>query len=290
MHHNRHKEILILIRKINELDELNNPDLTRSNSPSLSKSRRGSTKSSTTSNRTPSEVSSDVGEDGPKMRRRHWKKTKRLGSGLTTKKTKVEVFSKEDTDFISEAIHLSIHDTKGGWHGTYVYNSKRPEGDHSVKEDEKVECITAQTASLSAKVPSTTNLTPRQRRNDKKCSTMVKHADNRGGSRRFSSNGISKDPFNGLDPQILFRLNIKVDPAKTPMARKELVAKLVAAVRSDLAILAQEDAESDIRAEGFWRWAGKSAWAEIMRRREELDWVCTFHGRNSRPRPAAVPF
>lgn len=208
------------------------------------------------------------------MKRSEKKKAKKLGPSSTNKRQNMEAFSKEDTDFISEAIHLSIHETKGGWQGTYIYDSKQPEVDHSIPEAEDVEDIIDQTPNLSVKEPSTPhNLTPRHRRNVKKCSIMVKHAGYRGGSRRFSPNGLSKDPLDGVDPQIFFRLNIEINPAKNPVVRKELVAKLVAAVKSDLAILAHEDAESDMRAEGFWRWAGKSAWAEIMKRREELDWV-----------------
>lgn len=198
----------------------------------------------------------------------------------------MEAFPKEDTDFISEAIHLSIHETKGGWQGTYIYDSKQQQVEHSISEVKEVEGLIDQTANLSVKAPShpnPTNLTPRQRRNVKKCSTTVKHAGYHGGSRKFLPNGLSEDPLDGLDPQIFFRLNIEINPAKNPVARKDLVAKLVAAVKSDLAILAQEDTESDMRAGGFWRWAGKSAWAAIMKRREELDWVCTRFLRQSPP-------
>ena len=54
------------------------------------------------------------------------------------------------------------------------------------------------------------------------------------------------------------------------MRHKELVAKLLAAVKADLTIIAHEDEKTAMRAGGFWRWAGRTAYNEIMARREEF--------------------
>ena len=279
MHHSRHKEILILIRKINSLDEINSPNPDGTNSLSLIRPRRNSEQSFTTSTTTTtsSEVSSECGEEGAsKMKRSERKKAKKLGLGSGSKKSKIEAFSKEDTDLVSEALHLRIHETKGGRYDTYNYHNKQPEVKGLNPEDQEITDILDQKANLSVKssiIP--TALTPRQRRDVKKCSTIKKHQNYHAGSRKFSLNGPSNDPLEGLDPQIFFRLNVDLHPKKNTVARKELVSKLIAAVKNDLVILAQEDAETETRAEGFWRWAGKSAWEAIMERREGLDWVRT---------------
>ena len=277
MHHNRHKEILTLIRKINIVDEVHNAELVRSDSLSTNRSRRGSAQSSTTSTTTASEFSADYGDEvAPKMRRSERKKAKRLGLCSTNKEQKIEAFSKEDIDFVSEAIHLAVHETKGGWHDTYVYPKMPPQIEKSIFGDQDVADIGDHLAFVIARTPSTPamTVTPRERRIAKKSSVVAKHRIYSGGSRRSSPKGLSNDILDGLDPEIFFRLNIDVNPARSSMARKELVTKLVAIIKNDLAVLAHEAAESEMRAEGFRRWAGKTVWAEIMQKREKLDWVC----------------
>ena len=282
MHHTRHKEILVLVRKIAALDDLNRPNQTSSDSPSQGQSHRGST--FTTSTATPTETSSEFAEEATKLTKSRRKRAKKLGLGSASTKRKVEAFSKEDTDFISEALHLSIHETKGGWEGTYIYINKQPEVEQSipeVKETEDVQDIVDLTTALSVKPTSTpSDVTPRQRKCVKKFLTPVKHADYRGGSRKFSpSGGLPINPFHGVDPQIFFRLGVEVvNPIKNSMARKELVAKLVAAVKNDLSIIKQEDQETAMRQEGFLRWAGKAAYQAIMDTRVGLDWVSTQLG------------
>lgn len=274
MHHNRHKEILTLVRKINALDDINKPNPAGPDSPSLGKSYRSS--ATTTSIKTTTDTSSEIGEETPKMKKSERKKAKKLGLGPAHKKRKVEAFAKEDIDYISEAIHLTIHETKGGWEGSYIYN-KQLDVEQPIPEIKKVKDIIDHTANLSVKVPSTpSGLTPRQRKCVKKFSTPVRHAGYLGGSRKYSANSLSNGPLDGVDPKIFFRLGIEVmDPPKNSVARKDLVAKLITAVKSDLAIITQEETETEMRAEGFWRWAGKGAYDEIMKRREKLDWVST---------------
>ena len=262
------------MRQIKALDEASNATFLNADSPSSSRSRRGSLASITTS--APTETSSDAGQEMPKLKRSERKKAKKSGKGPVSKKLKVEAFPREETDYISEAIHLAAHETKGGWEGSYNYEkhySKHPE--RSITEDKKSEDTIGETSNFSVKAPGIlSTLTPRQRKCAKTFSNPVKHAGYRGGSRKFSPNGSSADPFDGVDTTIFYRLGIEVvDPIKNSVARKELVAKLVSAVKNDIAIITQENVESEMRREGFLRWAGRSAWDEIMKRRSELDWV-----------------
>jgi hypothetical protein len=277
MHHTRHKEILVLVRKIAAIDDLSRPNQATSDSLSQGKSRRGS--AFTTSTATPTETSSEFAEEVIKMKRSERKKAKKLGLDSARTKRKVEAFPKEDTDFISEAIHLSIHETKGGWEGTYVYVNKQPDKEQSIPEVEEVEDLVDLAKALSVKPPSDPSVsTARQRKCVKKFSTPVKHAGYRGGSRKFSpKGGLASDPFDGVDPEIFFRLGIEVvNPIKNSVARKELVAKLVVAVKNDLSIIKQEDEETVMRQEGFLRWAGKAAYQAIMDIRVGLDWVSAY--------------
>ena len=281
MHHTRHKEILVLVRKIAALDDINRPNQTPFDSPSQDQSRRGSTFATSTA--TTTETSSEFTEEATKLTKSR-RRAKKLGLSSASTKRKVEAFPKEDTDFISEALHLSIHETKGGWEGTYIYVNKQLYVEQStpeIEEAEDVQDIVDLTATLSVKPTSTpSDMTPRQRKCVKKFSTPVKHTGYRGGSRKFSpSGGLSINPFNVVDPQIFFRLGVEVvNPIKNSMARKELVAKLVAAVKNDLSIIKQEDQETAMRQEGFLRWAGKAAYQAIMDTRVALDWVSTQCG------------
>ena len=109
MHHNRHKEILKLIRRIAELDEptsLSDGFHTTSNT----KHRRSS---GTTSSVTDTSSETTI-EDGKHLTRSERKKAKKMGMN-TCKRKNMEVFPREDIDFVSEAIHLTIHESKGAW-------------------------------------------------------------------------------------------------------------------------------------------------------------------------------
>ena len=112
VHHNRHKEILKLVRRIAELDEpmsLSQGFRTASNG----KQRNGSGAASSSMTDTSSETTV---EDGRHLTRSERKKAKKSGMNASKRKEmEVEVFPQEDIDFVSEAIHLTIHESKGAW-------------------------------------------------------------------------------------------------------------------------------------------------------------------------------
>ncbi len=278
MHHNRHKEILKIIREISALDQASTM-IPLGNTFSGSKARRGYTL--TTSTNTFTDTSSEsVGGESLKLTRRERKKAKKLGTSSTSKeRRKVEAFPQEEMDFVSEALHLSVHESKGAWEGTYIYDHKQPESEeHNAAINETdmgadYDSLVGQINDLSVKSP--TNMTPRQKKTVKKLTSSINHASYRGGSRKFSPLAYLKiDRFDGLDPKIFFRLGIEVDcPVKNSKTRKELVIKLVAAIREDIEIIEREEEETLMREEGFWRWAGKAAYHAIMQTRQELDWA-----------------
>ena len=141
-----------------------------------------------------------------------------------------------------------------------------------VLEDASVLSVTPSKVSIPLK--HAYELTPRQRKNAKRVSTPAKHSSFGGGSRKYSHRqDTASDVFDGVDPDIFFCLGVVVDPPNNSLARKDLVSKLIAAVKDDLQVIEQESIEANIREEGFWRWAGKSAWHNMIAVRQKLDWA-----------------
>jgi hypothetical protein len=272
MHHNRHKDILKLVRALRVYDEENSIKNAPQGTPKTAqKLRRGSAATVTTSTTTDTS-SESFGDEVPKLRRRERKKAKKNGVG-TIKERNVEAFPREDTDFVSEAIHLSIHESKGAWEGTYNYENHRPDTEQEATQDEEVFDATNQIRALSLNSPNL--LTPKQGKTAKKFYTPIKQPIFRSSSRRYSPKATLKtDPYDGVDPQIFFRLGVEIEHPRTNfITRRDLVAKIIAAVKEDLDIIAREDAETAMREEGFWRWAGRGPYDAILRTREELDWA-----------------
>lgn len=52
-----------------------------------------------------------------------------------------------------------------------------------------------------------------------------------------------------------------------------MVTKLISAIKLDLDIMAQEELEAEMREEGFWRYAGRTAYTNIHKLRETTDWA-----------------
>lgn len=280
MHHNRHKEILKIIREISAIDQAS-VMLVPGNTFSGSKTRRGSTLTTNTSTFTDtSSEGMSAGVEPFKVTRRERKKAKKSGNNSTRRdRRNIEAFPKEELDFVSEALHLRVHESKGAWEGTYVYDHKQPESEEcnpvidDAEMDADIDCVAGQMDNLGVKSPM--HMTPRQRKTLKKLSTPINHSSYGGGSRKFLPHDSPKtDPFDGLDPKIFFRLGVEVEyRLKNSKARKELVTKLVAAVKEDIEILEREEEESEMREEGFWRWAGRTAYLAIMQTRQDLDWA-----------------
>lgn len=215
------------------------------------------------------------------MTRKERKQAKKSGNGTSKDRRSVEAFPQEAVDFISEAIHSTVHESKGAWEGTYNYTKaeslfltdNNSSIDENPIEDEELEVVTEKGDSLSVKAPH--DMTPRQRKINKKFNTPINHSSFRGGSRKYTPNrGMDSDLYDGVDPQIFFRLNVEVvNPLVNSKVRKDLVAKLVAAVKEDLNVIFREDEETTMREEGFWRWAGKTAYEYIKKTREDFDWA-----------------
>ncbi|KAM3065748.1 hypothetical protein ACMFMF_010678 [Clarireedia jacksonii] len=282
MHHNRHKEILSIVREINTLDgadsTLNFHFIKRKSSAEEkeTESERASTEAA--------EITSEKSYGETSLRRRERKKAKK---SVRRGRKDVEIFSQDDINGISEALHLTVHESKGAWWGTYTYDGRfsGPLMDDAeiLEEKEEREAEECHDYAVQPPTPASKKVflhpkhpTPKQQRASKRMmmATPPKQAKLRGHQQRFNHDAASKkDPYSGVDCEIFYRLGIDIDPADNSKARKELVSKLAAAIKHDLEIMRREEEETVMREAGFWRWAGRAAFRNIMNYREKFDWA-----------------
>jgi hypothetical protein len=280
LHYERHKEILTIVREIKTLDGADSTSNT-----CLIKRRSSAGAKEEESLRRPVEATAinhnkDYVDDG--LRRRERKSAKKLGR---CGKEDLKVFGHTEIDDISQALHLVVHESKGARCGTYAYDDRRHEpltNDVETRKEENEEESHACTVQPPTPVSKKAFLrpkyaTPKEQGAVQRISTTTpfKTAKHRGNSQRFNPNASSKsDPYGGVDPAIFSRLKIDVSPTHNSKARKELVRRLAVAIKNDFAILRQDEAESARREEGFWRWAGRAAFRNIMTcHRESFDWA-----------------
>lgn len=242
----------------------------------MGSSRRGSHTMSP-----PTDASSETFSSERKLTRKERKKAKKSGNGSSRIRRTVETFSNDELAFISEAIHSTVLESKGAWEGTYDYTRKdQPiisdasmEIDEEAVEADEEEAFMDQSDAFSVKAPH--DMTPRQRKIIKKFNTPINHSSYGGGSRKYTPNrDMGVDLYDGVDSKIFFRLGVEVkNPPVHSKARRDLVTKLIAAIKEDLDIISREQTETLMREEGFWRWAGKTAYEHIKGTRESFDWA-----------------
>ncbi|KAK2624400.1 hypothetical protein QTJ16_006350 [Diplocarpon rosae] len=291
LHYTRHREILKLVREISASDDTATVlALGYSNNH---KPRRESSTTNTTFNTSQTDTGSEtVSIDEAKVTRRERKKLKKAGNGNAKDRKPIELFPADQTDFVSEAIHLRITESKGAWQGTYDYEqgTKTP----AVEEladvitenypDHEEQSMAMYPDALAVQTPGTPvkiynaalkDLAPRQRNSVVKMNTATKYSSKGSNSRKFASKFPPEktDPLGDLDPQIFFRLGVDVDPPNSSKTRRVLIGKLIAAIKEDIKIIDQEVLETKTRREGFIRWAGKAAYEAILAIRKHLDWA-----------------
>ncbi|CAD6448574.1 6488ab51-7959-4435-beb4-c9f449663e35-CDS [Sclerotinia trifoliorum] len=277
MHHTRHKEILNIIREIKMFDQenqsLDSQTMKRKDGPEKKR-----TDSETTSEAT--DAISEMSFEEESLTRRERKKAKKLGART---RRNVDVYSQDEINSISEALHGQIHESKGAWEGTYAYDNRRADAsltnnDVVQEEDEEYDVYAVQSphpaSNKEYKVPNYP--TPKQQRAAKKLTTTtnLRQSKLRGHQQKFTPEMAHKnDPYGGIDPAIMYRLGIDVNPLSSPKTRKELIEKLIIAVKNDLQVIRREEEEAVIREEGFWRWAGRNAFRNILEYRKTFDWA-----------------
>jgi hypothetical protein len=272
MHHARHKDILKIMRKLAEIDDDIAGFLAEKITLHMSNIRSNAQGLQVAQTAGAGDVLEST-ETLPILRRAKRKKAKKMG-GLDTpnKRWDVEAFSRHDTDFISQAIHLVVHEGKGAWKGGNIYDIISRENQSRQNDDEDIESLAETFAELTLK-----SATPnsKQKKNTKMLSAVTKASYIHGSAKKYSPKGSPKiDPYDGLDPQIFTRLGIKaLDLPKSSSTRKDFMRKLIAHVKEDLVIQAQEIAEAKMREDGFWKWAGRGAYHLIMKNRESMDWA-----------------
>ncbi|KAB8297898.1 hypothetical protein EYC80_001684 [Monilinia laxa] len=276
MHHTRHKEILTIIREINSYDQTN-----LSLDSQFIKRKEGPDKklveSETTSETTG--IISEMSFEEESLTRRERKKAKKLG---TRTRRNVEVYSQDDLNSISEILHGKVHESKGAWEGTYAYDNRRTESSLTssdmVEEDEDFDTYAVQspTPASNKEYKAPNYPTPKQQRAARRLTTItpIRQSKLRGHQQKFTPETVHKnDPYGGINPDIFYCLGIDVNPPSNPKARKDLTGKLIIAIQNDLQVIRREEEEAIIREEGFWRWAGRNAFRNILEYRKTFDWA-----------------
>ncbi|TGO65795.1 hypothetical protein BCON_0001g01130 [Botryotinia convoluta] len=277
MHYTRHKEILTIIREINTFDQA---DLSLGSQ--MMKRKDGADKKRTDSETT-SEATDAISEmslEEESLTKRERKRAKKLGAKT---RRNVVVCSQDEINGISEALHGQIHESKGAWEGTYAYDNRHADTSSAIagpvgEEDEEYDAYAVQPPTqVSNKEYKTPNYpTPKQQRAAKRLTTVtsLRQSKLRGHQQRFTPETAYKnDPYGGIDPEIFYRLGVDVKPPSNPKTRKELIGKLIAAIQNDLHVIRREEEEAIIREEGFWRWAGRNAFRNILEYRKIFDWA-----------------
>ncbi|KAM0154252.1 hypothetical protein ACHAPG_006637 [Botrytis cinerea] len=277
MHYTRHREILAIVRQLNTLDQT---DLSLGSQMSKKKSEydKKRTDSETTSEAT--DAISEMSLEEENLTKRERKRAKK--SKAKTRRI-IDVYSQDEINCISEALHGQIHESKGAWEGTYAYDNRHLDASSASagtvgEEDEECDEYAVQPPTqASNKEYKTPNYpTPKQQKAAKKLTTVtpLKQPKRRGNQQKFTPETAYKnDPYGGVNPQIFYRLGIDVKPPSNPKIRKELIGKLIAAINNDLHVIRREEEEAVIREEGFWRWAGRNAFRNIREYREKFDWA-----------------
>lgn len=276
MHHTRHKEILTIIRDINSYDQTN-----LSLDSQLMKRKDGPDKKLVESENTSetTDVTSEISFEEENLTRRERKKAKKLG--VRTRRN-VEVYSQDDLNCISEILHGKVHESKGAWEGTYVYDNRRTESSLAsndvVEEDEDCDTYAVQspTPASNKEYKAPNYPTPKQQRAARRLMTItpIRQSKLRGHQQKFTPETAHKDdPYGGINPNTFYCLGIDVNPPSNPKARKDLMGKLIIAIQNDLQVIRREEEEAIIREEGFWRWAGRNAFRNILEYRKTFDWA-----------------
>lgn len=275
----RHRDILALIRKVEKLDNAQQtPDSHSTKRKSNAQKRAPEPEELTpsTTDTKPEESCEEMGISG--LRRRERKKAKKLGS--KTHQNDMDIFRQEDIDNISEALHQSTHGTKGGRAGGNTYELQRARlGTNEGKVLEKGGEDAAEGAGHNHAVHPPRFLTPKQ----KNAQSAAKRAPNttyftqaklRGNSKKYDPNSATRnDPYWAVHPAVFHRLGININPTTNSSERRHLVCALAAAIKNDLEVVAREQEEAAMREEGFWRWAGRGAYENMMEYHERFDWA-----------------
>lgn len=280
-HHKRHKAIFKLVQQIKSLDiELLNlchrPDVGRTHR------KHGSRRSSIAASTDASSEMSDVSMVQTRSKRAQ-KKAEKAGLGIAKHTRVLDICTNEDINFVSEAIHLQICDDKGAWHDNHeneldldlLRDHYSPAG--STMSDMETDNESVHSTQDPDKRGDYRNAKARKAR-----SSWLPKAS---GLRSQSQNGrlsLQIDPYLQLDRSIFYRLGIELEPFNNSKPRKELIKRLVIAIKEDLDIMKRENDDYVIRKEAFWRWAGKEAYHRIKALRDETDWTTGQRKNKSR--------
>lgn len=255
MHHNRHKEIVVLIRKIKELDAMEAslviPFAKKTDDDSTAGNRRRRSNGDDWS-----ETFSDIfTEDPPEtLKKREKKRLRKSGHGIAKD---LEVFTKHDIDFVDEAIHCSerkdsVFCDEMDEDDLATVSNMRDMQDYQKENSGHL----SPPASPLYNAPTKLKMSRRAVKSLSPLLTMT-HKYKYFGRQAKRPLKDNSEIFGKLDPYIFHRLGIEVE-GNHNSRRKELFTKLLEAIDNDIEIFEQEEREAEFRKEAFFRWAGRT--------------------------------
>ncbi|KAL3427397.1 hypothetical protein PVAG01_00906 [Phlyctema vagabunda] len=277
MHHSRHKDILTLVRKIKELDqaEANRvaPYAKKQDEDSPSGMRRRRSLAEATV-----ETDSDLLSEPSRLSKREKKRQRRSGGSAGPTRVATEVFTKDDMEFVDEALHFLPSDGRALVAPSTNDPPRRP-GTRNAKEVMRLP--RSNTTSSNQKSSHYVN-------NSRTAylSKIHRHG-NQGKSSRLSKRNL--DICGEVDSEIFSRLGVELVSPYLSSRRKELVVKLVEAVKNDLEVVDQEEVEAHFRELAFYRWAGRGARIAMEEAHKNYDWATGLLSKNYQTSDVELP-
>ncbi|RDW69486.1 hypothetical protein BP6252_08506 [Coleophoma cylindrospora] len=284
MHYYRHKQIVILVRKIKELDSfevsLSSPFAKKTTGEFAGGNRRRRLSGDDWS-----ETFSDIfAEDNPKAtKKRERKRSRNNGSGSTKDP---EIFPKHDIDFVDEAIHCP--ETKP------PISSDEVEEDCATPSIGEIQELMKESSGQFIPPPSPFRNTPQRLKMSSKTAKSQSPLLTMTHKYRYFGRQAKKVPkdynetLQRLDPNILHRLGIDLG-GNNSSKRKDLLSKLLDAISKDLEIFQQEEREAELRKQAFFRWAGRTGAMAMEAAHENYDWKTGILKKNDYKFPAPKP-
>jgi hypothetical protein len=196
----------------------------------------------------PSEDLSTVATPTPKTKRE--KKQARKMAVNSTRVSAVEIFTKADYAFVSQALYGRTTWGKSG----------SPKAKKNVDQDSKE-------TSASTDNPVGDGWSK---------SKAKSHSESIQNANRSDSSGprlIALDPILGVDPKIFERLGVRLAGMdKWSKKRRENLKKLATIIAEDLEVTKKEDREAEIRQAGFLRFVNKRTVTSLDELHEQFSW------------------
>ena len=271
MHIKRHREIAHIVQSIRKYDDENTLSMHGS-------SRRKSNECKAVANSDLDGVSDSLSQlsttEQKPLTRKQRKDAKKLTKKAIKLKTDSTNITKDEVDFISEAIHQKIVTGKGS---NFIEDGHSPDADGEMKgvTPEILENNIAFNKFQRNKFYGKRNRTIEEARiYGLRDSTVCKRALSKTECVMPKKEiKVNLGPVKSLDISIFDRLGIPIHVGHdNSRKRKDLIKKLAVDIQADLDVIEREESETRIREAGFWRFVNRHTLENMRDLHEGFSW------------------